>query len=113
MPAKIYKVTSTNEERARLAAIVSKGKRNVRGMKRDQILLLADENQLDGSWKDAAIAKALKVHTRTAERTRETCVLEGVEATLNHTRPVICKSQGYTRFSRVKSVWMEYLHSMP
>ena len=33
------------------------------------------------------IAKALKVHTRTVERTREKCFLEGVEAALNHTRP--------------------------
>jgi hypothetical protein len=87
MPAKIYKVTLTNEERAKLTAIVSKGKGNARRMRRAQILLLADENQPDGGWKDAAIAKALKAHTRTVERTREKCVLEGVEAALNHTRP--------------------------
>ncbi len=87
MPAKIYKVTLTNEERTNLTAVVSKGYGNARRMKRAQILLLADENQPEGSWKDADIAAALGVHVRTVERTRETCVLAGVEAALNHTRP--------------------------
>jgi hypothetical protein len=87
MPAKVYKVTLTTEERARLTAIISKGKGNARRMRRAQILLLADENQPDSGWKDGGIAKALKAHIRTVERTREKCVLEGVEAALNHTRP--------------------------
>ena len=87
MPAKIYKVTLTNEERTKLTAIVSKGKGNVRRVRRAQVLLLADENQPNGAWKDADIAKALNAHVRTVERTREKFVLEGVEAALNHTRP--------------------------
>jgi hypothetical protein len=87
MPAKRYKVTLTNEERATLTTIVSKGKGNVRRMRRAQILLLADENRPDGAWKDADIAQALNAHVRTVERTREKCVQEGVEVALNHTRP--------------------------
>jgi transposase len=87
MPARIYKVTLTTEERAKLTAIVSQGKGNVRRMRRAQMLLLADENQPDGAWKDADIAKALHAHVRTVERTREKCVKEGLEAALNHTRP--------------------------
>lgn len=87
MPAKIYKVTLTNEERTELTAIVSKGTGNVRRIRRAQMLLLADENQPDGAWKDADIAKALSAHARTVERTREKCVQAGVEAALNHTRP--------------------------
>ena len=87
MPAKIYKVTLTNEERAKLTAIVSKGKGNVRRIRRAQMLLLADENQPDGAWKDADIAKALSAHSRTVERTREKCVLEGLASALNHTQP--------------------------
>lgn len=74
MPAKIYKVTLTTEERTKLTAIVSKGKGNARRMRRAQILLLADENQPDGGWKDAGIAQALQAHPRTVERTREKCV---------------------------------------
>lgn len=87
MPTKIYKVTLTSEERVQLKSIVTKGKGNARRMRRAQMLLLADENQPDGAWTDANIAKALNAHTRTVERTRETCVKQGVEAALNHTRP--------------------------
>ena len=87
MPAKIYKVTLTNEERTRLTALVSKGKGNARHIRRAQILLLADENQPEGAWCDANIAKALKAHARTVERTREKFVQAGMEAALNHTRP--------------------------
>jgi transposase len=84
MPAKIYKVTLTNEERAELTGLVSKGKGNARCLRRAHMLLLADENQPGGAWKDADIAKALSAHIRTVERTREKCV---EEAALNHTRP--------------------------
>jgi hypothetical protein len=93
MPAKIYKVTLTTEERAMLTAIASKGKGNARRMRRAQILLLADENRPDGAWKDADIAQALNAHARTVERIRETCVLEGVEVALNHTRPQKTRSR--------------------
>ncbi len=87
MPAKRYKVTLTSEERAELTALVSKGKDGARRMTRARILLMADENQPEGVWNDADIAKALGVHTRTVERTREKCVAMGIEAALNHARP--------------------------
>lgn len=87
MSNKKYKVTLTNEERTKLTEIVSRGTGNVRRIRRAQMLLLADEKRAEGSWKDADIAQALNAHTRTIERTRESCVLEGLEAALNHTRP--------------------------
>ena len=87
MPAKIYKVSLEKEERAELTALVTKGKGNARRLRRAQILLMADEAQENGGWKDADIAKALSAGVRTVERTRQKCVEEGVEAALNHTRP--------------------------
>jgi hypothetical protein len=87
MPAKIYKVTLTTEERTELTALVSRGTGNARRLRRARILLLADENQPEGAWKDADIAAALSAHARTIERTREKCVELGIEAALNHTRP--------------------------
>jgi len=87
MPAKRYRVTLTKEERDELSAIVSKGKGVVRRLTRARILLMADERQASGGWKDADIAKALGVHVSTVERTREKCVEAGIEAALNHTRP--------------------------
>jgi len=93
MPAKIYKVTLTSEERAQLTSIVPRGKGNARRIRRAQMLLLADENQPEGAWKDADIAKALSAHARTVERTREKCVELGIEAALNHTRPKKTRSK--------------------
>lgn len=87
MPAKKYKVTLTKEEREALSQLVNKGQGNVRRIKRAHMLLLADENQPEGTWKDADIAKALNAHSRTIERIREKCVMMGVEAALNHSRP--------------------------
>lgn len=93
MPAKIYRVTLTTEERAELKALVSKGTGNARRIRRANMLLLADENRPDGAWRDADIAQALGAHVRTVERTREKCVEEGLEAALNHTRPKKTRSR--------------------
>ena len=87
MPAKRYRVTLEKEERAELTAMVSKGSGNARRMRRARILLMADESQENGGWKDADIAAALSASMRTVERTREKCVEHGIEAALNHTRP--------------------------
>jgi transposase len=87
MPAKIYKVTLTKEERQELSALVRKGKGEARRLTRARILLLADENQNGEAWKDAEIAKALGVHVSTVERIREKCVEEGIESALSHARP--------------------------
>jgi transposase len=93
MPAKLYKVTIEKEEREKLAALVNKGKGNARRMRRARILLMADEGQENGGWKDAEIAKALNASVRTIERTRQKCVEMGIEAALNHTRPKKTKSK--------------------
>ena len=82
MPAKIYKVTLEKDEREELAALVNKGKGNARRMRRARILLMADEAQENGGWKDADIAKALSASVRTVERTRQKCVEAGIEAAI-------------------------------
>ena len=87
MPAKIYRVTLTEEERSQLKALTSKGKGAARRLTHARILLLADQTQDEGAWKDADIAQALGIHARTVERVRERCVEEGVEAALNHKQP--------------------------
>jgi hypothetical protein len=58
MPAKMYRVTLSDEERAELTAMVNKGKGVARRITRSRILLLADENRADGGWKDSDIAQA-------------------------------------------------------
>lgn len=93
MPAKLYRVTLEKDEREELKTLVSKGTGSVRRIRRAQMLLMADENQEGGGFKDADIAKALGAHQRTVERTREKCVMEGIEAALNHTRPKRTRSK--------------------
>ena len=84
MPAKRYRIKLSEEEQVELTALVNKGKGAARRITRARILLLANENRPDGGWKDADIVKALGVHQRTVERTREKCVEFGIEAALNH-----------------------------
>ena len=67
--------------------MVNKGKGQARRLRRARILLMADEAQENGGWKDADIARALSAQVRTVERTREKCVEKGIDAALNHTRP--------------------------
>jgi len=87
MPAKIYRVTLAIEEREELIALVNKGKGLAGKLKRARILLMADEAQENGGWKDADIVQALQTSRRTVERTRQKCVEMGVTAAINHTRP--------------------------
>jgi transposase len=87
MSAKRYKVTLSPTERAELTALVNKGSGQARRLRRARILLMADEAQEGGGWKDTDIATALGAQVRTVERTRQKCVEEGIEAALNHTKP--------------------------
>lgn len=87
MPAKKYKVTLTKAERDELTQFVNIGKGKAARLKRARILLMADEAQADGGWKDRQIAKALSSHARTVERVRQRCVEIGIEAAINHAQP--------------------------
>jgi len=86
MPAKIYRVRLTKEEREELTALVNKGQGQASRLRRARILLMADEAQEDGGWKDADIAKAMGAYVRTVERTRQKCVEMGIDTALNHAR---------------------------
>lgn len=77
MPAKKYKVSLDDEERAQLEDLLKRGKHAVRTVKRAQILLKA----ADGN-NDAAIMAALGVSRSMVESVRERCVCEGVDAAL-------------------------------
>ena len=87
MPAKIYRVSLTEEERQSLEGMTSKGRERARRIQHARILLLADESRADGGWQDAAIAEAVGVSKRTVERVRTACVEKGIEAALNHQKP--------------------------
>ncbi len=75
--AKRYRVTLTDEVRARLRDLTRKGTASARMVRRARTLLLAAEERTD-----EAIASALQIGVATVERTRRRCVEEGVEAAL-------------------------------
>lgn len=93
MPEKRYRVSLTTQEREELTELVNKGKGLAGKLKRARILLMADENQENGGWKDADIAQALQTSRRTVERTRQQCVEEGIEVAINHKRPSRTRSK--------------------
>jgi hypothetical protein len=91
MPAKRYKVTLSQEEREELTRLVNTGKAAARKLSHARILLLADEGEGGPGWKDDQIVEALSTSRSTVERTRQSCVENGLEAALNHKRP--CKTR--------------------
>jgi len=78
MPAKVYIVDLTEEERQEVLTLLRKGKRGVRKITRARILLKADEG-----LKDAEIAQALNTSPSTVERTRKRFVEGGLAKALN------------------------------
>jgi transposase len=83
MPAKKYRVKLTEEERADLKQLISKGKMSARKMIHAQILIHADEGKPTDSLKDADIAQAIHISRLTVERVRKRFVEEGMESALN------------------------------
>ena len=79
---KKYIVDLTAEERAELETRLCGGRMVVRGVKRIQILLKADQN-----WSDERIAEALDVGLSTVERTRRNFVERGLEGAITNRRP--------------------------
>jgi hypothetical protein len=59
MAAKKFIVELDNQERARLHALISKGKAPAKAMLKARILLKADQAEGGPGWLDAAIVKAL------------------------------------------------------
>jgi transposase len=82
MPQKKYLVTLTAEERDRLTALVSAGKRSALTLTRARILLKADQADGGPAWDDARIADALDCGLRTVERIRRRFVEQGLEPAL-------------------------------
>ena len=85
--AKKYRVTLTATEREELAALLARGKADVRKLKHAQVLLHADEAG-DGAghgpgWCDTQIAEAVGVGLATVQRLRQRFVEEGFAAALS------------------------------
>lgn len=80
---KRYRVTLTEAEREELAALLARGKADVRKLKHAQVLLKADAAQGGPAWPDVRIAEAVGVGVATVERLRQRFVEEGLAAALS------------------------------
>ncbi|MFM7447037.1 MAG: IS630 family transposase [Leptolyngbyaceae cyanobacterium] len=79
---KKYIVRLSEVERESLEQLVKTGKRAAYTINHARILLKADQNQVNGSWRDEDIKEAFDVSLRTVERVRQRFVEEGLEAAL-------------------------------
>ena len=77
---KKYIVRLTEAERNQLSEVVKKQQGNSQKIRRAQILLQADENNL--GWTDLQIAQAYHCRTKTVENVRQRFVMEGLERAL-------------------------------
>ncbi len=77
MPAKIYVLKLTADERAELEAVVNTGKTEGWKMQRAQALLKCDQGSAGPGWIDDDIAQAFGCTRRSVENWRKQAVEEG------------------------------------
>jgi hypothetical protein len=82
MPAKKFIVELDAQERARLNALICKGKAPAKTILKARILLKADQGEDGPGWLDAEIVEALDTNLTMVSRTREKLVTEGLDAVL-------------------------------
>jgi hypothetical protein len=83
---KRYRVALTGAERDELAALLARGKADVRKLKHAQVPLKADAAEGGPGGPDARIAEAVGVGMATVERLRQRFVEEGLAAALSSCR---------------------------
>ena len=82
MAAKKFIVELDTDERARLNALISKGKASAKVILKARILLKADRAEGGPGWLDAQIIEALDTNLTMVSRVRETFVSKGFDAVL-------------------------------
>ncbi len=82
MAAKKYIVDLDATERARLSALISKGKAAARRILKARILLKADQAEGGPGWLDVEIIDALDTNVSMVSRVRKQLVSEGLDAVL-------------------------------
>lgn len=88
MPKVRYRVMLTEEERADLREISSKGKQTAQRVKNALILLGCDEGpHQEKRSTGAQLAQVLQVSQRTIDRVKQRCVEQGVDAALDRKPP--------------------------
>jgi homeodomain-containing protein len=84
---KQYVVRLSEEERAGLRTLLSRGDAPARVQTHARILLKANRGEAGPEWTDGAISDALEVDPTTVARVRKLYVTEGLEAALHRKAP--------------------------
>jgi hypothetical protein len=87
MPAKIYRIALTQQERVELRGIADAGSGSKERRRRAKILLLADEGAGGPAFKDADIMAAEGCRSETVAKVRKRCFESGVEACVERRLP--------------------------
>ena len=82
MANKTFIVELDDGERARLAALIGKGKAPAKAILKARILLKADQGEGGEAWTDEQICGALDTNVTMVSRTRAKLVCEGLDAVL-------------------------------
>jgi len=77
-----YRVTLTDQERKELEALTRRGKTHARRFIRARALLLCDAGPDGPAWKNADVAEALGITSRTIEHLKKRFVEDGLEVAL-------------------------------
>ncbi len=83
MPAKIYRIKLSNEERLELESVRDKGSHKAIKYRRAVTLLLSDESDYGPANKDSQIAKVTGFHINSIEKIRKRCCEVGPIAALD------------------------------
>ncbi|SDZ53100.1 Homeodomain-like domain-containing protein [Evansella caseinilytica] len=83
MPKVKYHVRLSEEERATLQDLISKGSSPARSIMRAHVLLAANENRPGTKRSETAIAKQWNVHPQTVHTIRKTYAEKDLEATIH------------------------------
>jgi len=82
MAAKKFIVELNDRERTQLGVLIAKGKAPAKAILKARILLKADQSEGGPGWLDAEIVEALDTNLTMVSRTRETFVMQGLDAVL-------------------------------
>jgi transposase len=131
-----YKVTLTEQERAELKAVLSKGKHSSQQYRNACILLNSDQGKCGNKISNGQIAQVLQINSKTVERLKQQFVEEGFESCMErkaypdvkniktdgdfeaHLIAISCSAapKGYARWSlrmlADKMVELEYVESI-
>jgi hypothetical protein len=83
MAAKKFIVELDTQDRARLHALISKGKSPAKVILKARILLKADQGEGGPGWLDAEIVEAFDTNLTMVSRVREKLVTQGLDAVLS------------------------------